>query len=153
MMKNLTVEIRAIGNSLMAQVKASDKTSDARFDLAKALQTDNVNLENKLVANELKAMIDKAYPKATKDGCPDQVKKASAVRQVCSTHKKAYKEGISANNPDYATYSQFRNACYGDQSKTKIETIKGWIDNDKIEFTLAELEALVATYKAIVITK
>ena len=139
--------IRAIGNSLMAQVKASDKTSDARFELAKALQSDAVNLENKGQAGIIKAMIDKAYPKATKDGCPDQMKKASAVRQVCSTHKKAFKDGVSA--VDHETYSQFRNAVYGDQSKTKAETIKSWIDSDKIDFTLDELKAIVAEYAAI----
>jgi len=139
--------IRAIGNSLMAQVKASDKTSDARFELAKALQSDAVNLENKVQAGIIKAMIDKAYPKATKSGCPEQIKKASAVRQVCSTHKKAFKDGVSA--VDHETYSQFRNAVYGDQSKTKAETIKSWVDSDKIDFTLADLEAIVATYKAV----
>jgi len=139
--------IRAIGNSLMAQVKASDKTSDARFELAKALQADMVNLENKVQASILKAMVDKAYPKATKDGCPDQLKKASAVRQVCSTHKKAFKDGVSA--VDHETYSQFRNAVYGDQSKSKAQLIKSWVDSDKIDFTLAELEAIVAEYKAI----
>ena len=58
--------IRAIGNSLMAQVKASDKTSDARFELAKALQADMVNLENKVQASILKAMVDQAYPKRPK---------------------------------------------------------------------------------------
>ena len=139
--------IRAIGNSLMAQVKAQDKTSDARFELAKALQSDAVDLENKVQAGIIKAMIDKAYPKATKDGCPDQLKKAGAVRQVCSTHKKAFKDGVSA--VDCQTYSQFRNKVYGDQSKTKAETIKSWVDSDKISFTLAELEAIVAEYKAI----
>jgi len=139
--------IRAIGNSLMAQVKAQDKTSDARFELAKALQSDAVNLEDKIQAGIIKAMIDKAYPKATKDGCPEQLKKASAVRQVCSTHKKAFKDGVSA--VDHETYSQFRNAVYGDQSKTKSETIKSWIDSNKIDFTLAELEAIVSEYKAI----
>ena len=139
--------IRAIGNSLMAQVKAQDKTSDARFELAKALQSDAVDLENKVQAGIIKAMIDKAYPKATKDGCPDQLKKAGAVRQVCSTHKKAFKDGVSA--VDCQTYSQFRNKVYGDQSKTKAETIKSWVDSDKISFTLAELEAIVAEYKAV----
>tara|TARA_B110000259_G_scaffold172903_1_gene205731 strand:- start:170 stop:622 length:453 start_codon:yes stop_codon:yes gene_type:complete len=139
--------IRAIGNSLMAQVKAQDKTSDARFELAKALQSDAVDLENKVQAGIIKAMIDKAYPKATKDGCPDQLKKAGAVRQVCSTHKKAFKDGVSA--VDHETYSQFRNAVYGDQSKSKRETIMSWVDSDKISFTLAELEAIVAEYKAI----
>ena len=139
--------IRAIGNSLMAQVKAQDKTSDARFELAKALQSDAVDLENKVQAGIIKAMIDKAYPKATKDGCPDQLKKAGAVRQVCSTHKKAFKDGVSA--VDHETYSQFRNAVYGDQSKSKRETIMSWIDSDKISFTLAELEAIVSEYKAI----
>ena len=141
--------IRAIGNSLMAQVKASDKTSDARFELAKALQADMVNLENKVQASILKAMVDKAYPKATKDGCPDQLKKASAVRQVCSTHKAAYKKNISANDEQYLTYSQFRNAVYGDQSKTKSQLITSWVDSPKILFTLADLEAIVATYKAV----
>jgi len=106
-----------------------------------------VDLENKVQASIIKAMIDKAYPKATKDGCPDQLKKAGAVRQVCSTHKKAFKDGVSA--VDHETYSQFRNAVYGDQSKTKAETIKAWVDSDKIDFTLAELEAIVAEYKAI----
>ena len=139
--------IRAIGNSLMAQVKAQDKTSDARFELAKALQSDAVDLENKVQAGIIKAMIDKAYPKATKDGCPEQLKKAGAVRQVCSTHKKAFKDGVSA--VDHETYSQFRNAVYGDQSKSKRETIMSWVDSDKISFTLAELEAIVAEYKAI----
>ena len=139
--------IRAIGNSLMAQVKAQDKTSDARFELAKALQSDAVDLENKVQAGIIKAMIDKAYPKATKDGCPDQLKKAGAVRQVCSTHKKAFKDGVSA--VDHETYSQFRNAVYGDQSKSKRETIMAWVDSDKISFTLAELEAIVAEYKAV----
>jgi hypothetical protein len=147
-MNTLTIQhVRAIGNSLMAQVKAQDKTSDARFELAKALQSDAVDLENKVQASIIKAMIDKAYPKATKDGCPDQLKKASAVRQVCSTHKKAFKDGVSA--VDHETYSQFRNAVYGDQSKTKAQTIMSWVDNDKIDFTLAELEAIVAQYKAI----
>mgnify|MGYP003659710197 CR=1 FL=1 len=117
-MNTLTINhVRAIGNSLMAQVKAQDKTSDARFE------------------------------QATKDGCPDQLKKAGAVRQVCSTHKKAFKDGVSA--VDHETYSQFRNAVYGDQSKTKAETIMAWVDSDKIDFTLAELEAIVAQYKAI----
>ena len=139
--------VRAIGNSLMAQVKAQDKTSDARFELAKALQSDAVDLENKVQAGIIKAMIDKAYPKATKDGCPDQLKKAGAVRQVCSTHKKAFKDGVSA--VDCQTYSQFRNAVYGDQSKSKRETIMAWVDSDKISFTLAELEAIVAEYKAV----
>ena len=147
-MTTVTIEhVRAIGKSLMAQVKAQDKTSDARFELAKALQSDAVDLENKVQAGIIKAMIDKAYPKATKDGCPDQLKKAGAVRQVCSTHKKAFKDGVSA--VDCQTYSQFRNKVYGDQSKTKAETIKSWVDSDKISFTLAELEAIVAEYKAI----
>jgi len=147
-MTTVTIEhVRAIGKSLMAQVKAQDKTSDARFELAKALQSDAVDLENKVQAGIIKAMIDKAYPKATKDGCPDQLKKAGAVRQVCSTHKKAFKDGVSA--VDHETYSQFRNAVYGDQSKTKAETIMAWVDSDKIDFTLAELEAIVAQYKAI----
>ena len=139
--------IRDIGNSLMSQQRASDKTSDARFELAKALQSDAVNLENKVQAGILKAMIDKAYPKATKSGCPEQLKKASAVRQVCSTHKKAFKDKVSA--VDHDTYSQFRNAVYGDQSKTKAQLIKSWVDSDKIDFTLAELEEIVATYKAV----
>jgi len=139
--------IRDIGNSLMSQQRASDKTSDARFELAKALQSDAVNLENKVQAGILKAMIDKAYPKATKSGCPEQLKKASAVRQVCSTHKKAFKDKVSA--VDHVTYSQFRNAVYGDQSKTKSQLITSWVDSPKIDFTLAELEAIVATYKAI----
>ena len=147
-MTTVTIEhVRAIGKSLMAQVKAQDKTSDARFELAKALQSDAVDLENKVQAGIIKAMIDKAYPKATKDGCPDQLKKAGAVRQVCSTHKKAFKDGVSA--VDHETYSQFRNAVYGDQSKSKRETIMSWIDSDKISFTLAELEAIVSEYKAI----
>ena len=147
-MTTVTIEhVRAIGKSLMAQVKAQDKTSDARFELAKALQSDAVDLENKVQAGIIKAMIDKAYPKATKDGCPDQLKKAGAVRQVCSTHKKAFKDGVSA--VDCQTYSQFRNKVYGDQSKTKAETIKSWVDSDKISFTLAELEAIVAEYKAV----
>ena len=147
-MTTVTIEhVRAIGKSLMAQVKAQDKTSDARFELAKALQSDAVDLENKVQAGIIKAMIDKAYPKATKDGCPDQLKKAGAVRQVCSTHKKAFKDGVSA--VDHETYSQFRNAVYGDQSKTKAQTIMSWVDSDKIDFTLAELEAIVAQYKAI----
>ena len=147
-MTTVTIEhVRAIGKSLMAQVKAQDKTSDARFELAKALQSDAVDLENKVQAGIIKAMIDKAYPKATKDGCPDQLKKAGAVRQVCSTHKKAFKDGVSA--VDHETYSQFRNAVYGDQSKSKRETIMSWVDSDKISFTLAELEAIVAEYKAI----
>ena len=141
--------IRDIGNSLMSQQKATNKTSDARFELAKALRTDCVDLENKVQAGILKAMVDKAYPKATKDGCPEQLKKASAVRQVCSTHKAAYKKNISANDEQYLTYSQFRNAVYGDQSKTKAQLIKSWIDSDKIDFTLAELEAIVAEYKAV----
>jgi len=139
--------IRDIGNSLMSQQRASDKTSDARFELAKALQSDAVNLENKVQAGIIKAMIDKAYPKATKDGCPDQLKKASAVRQVCSTHKKAFKDKVSA--VDHETYSQFRNAVYGDQSKSKEQLIKSWVDSPKIPFTLADLEAIVATYKAV----
>tara|TARA_B110000967_G_C18378391_1_gene314021 strand:+ start:76 stop:522 length:447 start_codon:yes stop_codon:yes gene_type:complete len=147
-MTTVTIEhVRAIGKSLMAQVKAQDKTSDARFELAKALQSDAVDLENKVQAGIIKAMIDKAYPKATKDGCPDQLKKAGAVRQVCSTHKKAFKDGVSA--VDCQTYSQFRNAVYGDQSKSKRETIMAWVDSDKISFTLAELEAIVAEYKAV----
>ena len=147
-MNTLTIEhVRAIGNNLNAQIKASDKTNDARFELAKALRNDCIDLENKIQASIVKAMIDKAYPKATKDGCPDQLKKAGAVRQVCSTHKKAFKDGVSA--VDHETYSQFRNAVYGDQSKTKAETIMSWVDSDKIEFTLAELEAIVAEYKAI----
>ena len=141
--------IRDIGNSLMSQQKATEKTSDARFELAKALRTDCVDLENKIQASILKAMIDKAYPKATKDGCPDQLKKASAVRQVCSTHKAAYKKNISANDEQYLTYSQFRNAVYGDQSKTKAQLIMSWVDSPKILFTLADLEAIVATYKAV----
>ena len=147
-MTTVTIEhVRAIGKSLMAQVKAQDKTSDARFELAKALQSDAVDLENKVQAGIIKAMIDKAYPKATKDGCPDQLKKAGAVRQVCSTHKKAFKDGVSA--VDCQTYSQFRNKVYGDQSKSKRETIMSWVDSDKISFTLAELEAIVAEYKAV----
>ena len=147
-MTTVTIEhVRAIGKSLMAQVKAQDKPSDARFELAKALQSDAVDLENKVQAGIIKAMIDKAYPKATKDGCPDQLKKAGAVRQVCSTHKKAFKDGVSA--VDCQTYSQFRNAVYGDQSKSKRETIMAWVDSDKISFTLAELEAIVAEYKAV----
>ena len=147
-MTTVTIEhVRAIGKSLMAQVKAQDKTSDARFELAKALQSDAVDLENKVQAGIIKAMIDKAYPKATKDGCSIQLKKAGAVRQVCSTHKKAFKDGVSA--VDCQTYSQFRNAVYGDQSKSKRETIMAWVDSDKISFTLAELEAIVAEYKAV----
>ena len=147
-MNTVTLQhIRDIGNSLMSQQRASDKTSDARFELAKALKTDCIDLENKIQASIVKAMIDKAYPKATKSGCPEQIKKASAVRQVCSTHKKAFKDKVSA--VDHETYSQFRNAVYGDQSKTKAETIKSWVDSDKIDFTLAELEAIVAEYKAI----
>ena len=149
-MNTLTIEhVRAIGNNLNAQIKASDKTNDARFELAKALRNDCIDLENKIQASIVKAMIDKAYPKACKDGCPIQIKKASAVRQVCSTHKAAYKKDISANDEKYTTYSQFRNAVYGDQSKSKRATIMSWVDSDKISFTLAELEAIVAEYKAV----
>jgi hypothetical protein len=147
-MKNLTVEFKAVGQAVKAQGKAAEKVGDARHALAIELHNEAINLNNAETAAELKLDIQKCYPNGVgKDADPIAKKQVQAIRQVVAT----YKKGVSLNESpnDHETYSQYRNAVYGDQSKTKAETIKGWIDSDKIEFTLAELEAIVAKYKAV----
>jgi predicted secreted protein len=147
-MKNLTVEFKAVGQAVKAQGKATEKVGDARHALAIELHNNAINLSNAETAAELKLEIQKCYPNGVgKDADPIAKKQVQAIRQVVATYKKGDSLAVSPNN--YETYSQYRNACYGDQSKTKIETIQGWIENESIELTLKDLETLIASYKAI----
>ena len=148
-MKNLTVEMKAVGTALNNQGKAADKTNDHRYALAIALQDGSIDLTNKITASEIKLDLSKAYPKGTgpkEKQDPAQAKAVSAVRQVLSCYKKGCEMNISPNNSD--TYASYRAEVYGDQKPaTKLETIQKWIDTDKV--TTTEVQALLDTYKAI----
>jgi len=147
-MKNLTVEFKAVGQAVKAQGKATEKVGDARHALAIELHNNAINLNNAEVAAELKLDIQKCYPNGVgKDADPVAKKQVQAIRQVVATYKKGATLNESPNN--YETYSQYRNACYGDQSKTKIETIQGWIESESIALTIIDLETLLASYKVL----
>jgi len=147
-MQNLTQNFKAVGQAVKAQGKATEKAGDARHALAIELHNNGVNLNNAETAAELKLEIQKCYPNGVgKDADPIAKKQVQAIRQVVATYKKGASLNESPNN--YDTYSQYRNACYGDQSKTKLETIQGWIDSDTIDLSIADLATLIAAYKAI----
>jgi|11_taG_2_1085331.scaffolds.fasta_scaffold06842_4 hypothetical protein len=147
-MQNLTQNFKAVGQAVKAQGKATEKAGDARHNLAIELHNNGVNLNNAETAAELKLEIQKCYPNGVgKDADSIAKKQVQAIRQVVATYKKGASLNESPNN--YDTYSQYRNACYGDQSKTKLETIQGWIDSDTIDLSIADLETLIASYKAI----
>jgi|TARA_B110000902_G_C14265305_1_gene571182 hypothetical protein len=148
-MKNLTVEMKAVGSALTKQGKASDATNDHRFALALALHEAGIDLNNKVVSDEIKLDLSKAYPKGvgkkeTLD--PAQAKAVSAVRQVLCTFKKGCEMHVTPSA--YESYSEYRGEVYGDQKPaTKLETIQKWIDTDKV--STQELQALLNEYKAI----
>ena len=147
-MQNLTQNFKAVGQAVKAQGKATEKAGDARHNLAIELHNNGVNLNNAETAAELKLEIQKCYPNGVgKDADPIAKKQVQAIRQVVATYKKGASLNESPNN--YDTYSQYRNACYGDQSKTKLETIQGWIDSDTIDLSIEDLATLIASYKAI----
>jgi len=146
---NYTNEIKLLGKALLGQTKAQDKTSDARRVLAIALQGDAVDLNNKEHAALLKTDINKSYPKGTgKDADTEQKKAVSAVRQVLSTYKKGCELNVSPNNFD--TYSEYRKEVYNETATlTKKEQVVKWLENDKIDLELADLLAIIESYKAI----
>jgi predicted secreted protein len=147
-MKNLTVEFKAVGQAVKAATKATEKAGDARHVLAIELHNNAINLNNAETAAGLKLEIQKCYPNGVgKDADPIAKKQVQAIRQVVATYKKGASLNLSPNNFD--TYSQYRNECYKAQSKTKLETIQGWIDSETIDLTLEDLTALIASYKAI----
>lgn len=144
--KNLIVgRMMAVGKAVASQTTAQDKTADARHDLACAMFEDGVNLNDKTQDAEFKLELQKAYPKGTgKAADPKQKKQVQAIRQICATYKKA---GKDVSPRSFETYSQYRNAVYGDQSKTPLDQIKNWIDKDKI--TTEDIQELLNSYKAI----
>lgn len=148
MMKDYSVLIKGVGTAIKAQAKAQDKTQDARFALVADLYDSGLNLADKQQDAEFKLQLAKAYPKGVGKGADEtQKKQLQAVRQVVSTFKKGGGD-ISPHN--FESYSQYRNAVYGDQSKSKMEQIKGWIDSDKIDdVTVDALLDLINEYKAI----
>jgi len=140
-------EIKNIGNMLTKQVKASDKTNDARRIFAVTLQDSGINLNNAEAALEIKIDIAKAFPKGTGKDANDADKKAvSAVRQVLSCFKKSRDENLSPNNFD--TYAEWRKAVYNETPPTKLETIAKWLDAEEPEITLQDLQMLIDSYKA-----
>jgi len=147
-MNNFTSEIVAVGNMLGKQVKAQDKTNDARRILALALNDKALNLHNAETAAELKLDIMRAYPRGTgKDADEDQKKSVSAVRQVISTYKKSCDDNLSPNN--YDTYAEWRKAVYNEKPPTKLETITKWLEANEPEITLQDLQMLIDSYKAV----
>ena len=140
-------EIRNIGSMLNKQIKASDKTNDARRVFAVTLQDSGINLNNAEAALEIKIDIAKAFPKGTGKDANDADKKAvSAVRQVLSCFKKSRDENLSPNNFD--TYAEWRKAVYNETPPTKLETIAKWLDAEEPEITLQDLQMLIDSYKA-----
>ncbi len=147
-MKDLLQPIKSVGTAVKSQTKAQDKTSDARRELVLALWDNEINLVDKTQAAEFKLQVSKAYPKGTgKDADEMQKKQVQAIRQVSSTYKKGGRD-VSPHNFD--SYAEYRKEVYGEKTKSKMETIQGWLDNDKIEdVTIDALLALVNEYKAI----
>ena len=140
-------EIKNIGSMLNKQIKASDKTNDARRVFAVTLQDSGINLNNAEAALEIKIDIAKAFPKGTGKGANDADKKAvSAVRQVLSCFKKSRDENLSPNNFD--TYAEWRKAVYNETPPTKLETIAKWLEAEEPEITLQDLQMLIDSYKA-----
>ena len=145
-------EIKNIGNMLTKQVKASDKTNDARRIFAVTLQDSGINLNNAEAALEIKIDIAKAFPKGTGKDANDADKKAvSAVRQVLSCFKKSRDENLSPNNFD--TYAEWRKAVYNETPPTKLETIAKWLEAEEPEITLQDLQMLIDSYKACDVTQ
>ena len=145
-------EIKNIGNMLTKQVKASDKTNDARRIFAVTLQDSGINLNNAEAALEIKIDIAKAFPKGTGKDANDADKKAvSAVRQVLSCFKKSRDENLSPNNFD--TYAEWRKAVYNETPPTKLETIAKWLEAEEPEITLQDLQKLIDSYKACDVTQ
>jgi len=145
-------EIKNIGNMLTKQVKASDKTNDARRIFAVTLQDSGINLNNAEAALEIKIDIAKAFPKGTGKDANDADKKAvSAVRQVLSCFKKSRDENLSPNN--FASYAEWRKAVYNETPPTKLETIAKWLDAEEPEITLQDLQMLIDSYKACDVTQ
>ena len=145
-------EIRNIGSMLNKQIKASDKTNDARRVFAVTLQDSGVNLNNAEAALEIKIDIAKAFPKGTGKDANDADKKAvSAVRQVLSCFKKSRDENLSPNNFD--TYAEWRKAVYNETPPTKLETIAKWLEAEEPEITLQDLQMLIDSYKACDVTQ
>ena len=144
-------EIQNIGSMLNKQIKASDKTNDARRVFAVTLQDSGINLNNAEAALEIKIDIAKAFPKGTGKDANDADKKAvSAVRQVLSCFKKSHDENLSPNN--FSTYSEWRKAVYNETPPTKLETIAKWLDAEEPEITLKDLQKLIDSYKACDVT-
>jgi len=144
-------EIRNIGSMLNKQIKASDKTNDARRVFAVTLQDSGVDLNNAESALEIKIDIAKAFPKGTGKFANDADKKAvSAVRQVLSAFKASRKENLSPNNFD--TYAEWRKAVYNETPPTKLETIAKWLEAKEPEITLQDLQKLIDSYKACDVT-
>ena len=140
-------EIKNIGSMLNKQIKASDKTNDARRVFAVTLQDSGINLNNAEAALEIKIDIAKAFPKGTGKDANDADKKAvSAVRQVLSCFKKSRDENLSPNN--FASYAEWRKAVYNETPPTKLETIAKWLDAEEPEITLQDLQTLIDSYKA-----
>jgi len=145
-------EIKNIGSMLNKQIKASDKTNDARRVFAVTLQDSGINLNNAEAALEIKIDIAKAFPKGTGKDANDADKKAvSAVRQVLSCFKKSRDENLSPNNFD--TYAEWRKAVYNETPPTKLETIAKWLDAEEPEITLQDLQMLIDSYKACDVTQ
>jgi len=148
---NFQTEIKNIGNMLTKQVKASDKTNDARRVFAVTLQDSGINLNNAESALEIKVDIAKAFPKGTGKNADVAEKKAvSAVRQVLSCFKKSRDENLSPNNFD--TYAEWRKAVYNETPPTKLETIAKWLEAEEPEITLQDLQKLIDSYKACDVT-
>ncbi len=145
-------EIKNIGSMLNKQIKASDKTNDARRVFAVTLQDSGINLNNAEAALEIKIDIAKAFPKGTGKDANDADKKAvSAVRQVLSCFKKSRDENLSPNNFD--TYAEWRKAVYNETPPTKLETIAKWLEAEEPEITLQDLQKLIDSYKACDVTQ
>ena len=145
---NFTTEIKNVGSMLGKQVKAQDKTNDARRVLALALHDQALDLNIAELSAELKLDIMRAYPKGTgKDADETQKKAVSAVRQVISTYKKACVDNISPNNFD--TYAEWRKEVYNETPLTKSEQIVKWLESDTVELSLEDIAAILASYKAV----
>jgi hypothetical protein len=147
-MNNYTEYMKSLGNQLTLQQVAQERTADARRDLAMSLLANNVNMNDKVQAAEVKLNTQKAFPKGTgKDADPEEKKAVQAIRQVVSTYRKGCEQSIFPE--DYNTYSEWRKEVYGEnKAKAKIDQIKRWIDNNQI--TTQEIQELLNTYKAII---
>lgn len=145
-MNNYTQYMKELGNSLVRQHAAQDSASSARRDLALSLAANNINLNIKEQAAEVKLNTQKTFPKGTgKDADPAEKKCVQAIRQVVSTYRKGFEKNIM---PDaYNSYSEWRKEVYNETPLTKLEQIKKWIDTNKID--TKEVQELLNTYKAI----